>query len=100
MRPSQNDNLMTIRSLKTLLLAGLCASALVSPGHAQPLPGTAPLEMQGDITSNLVAGADRFLLRKLDESATGRAQFWHRDFSSPQSYEQSLSTNRERLAHI
>ena len=47
-----------------------------------------------------MAGADRFLLRKLDESAAGRAQFWHRDFSSPQAYVQSLSTNRQRLAHI
>jgi dienelactone hydrolase len=56
--------------------------------------------MQGDIASNIVAGADRFLLRKLDEAAAGRAQFWHRDFSSAQAYEQSLTTNRERLAHI
>jgi hypothetical protein len=59
-----------------------------------------PLEMKGDIASNLVAGADRFLLRKLDESASGRAQFWRRDFSSAQAYDQSLSTNRQRLAHI
>jgi dienelactone hydrolase len=91
---------MTPRLFKTLLLAGLGVSALVCPAQSQPLPGTAPLEMQGDIASNLVAGADRFLLRKLDESAAGRAQFWHRDFSSPPAYEQSLSTNRQRLAHI
>jgi len=56
--------------------------------------------MKGDIASNLVAGADRFLLRKLDESTAGRAQFWRRDFSSARAYEQSLSTNRQRLAHI
>ena len=56
--------------------------------------------MEGDIASNLVTGADQFLLRKLDDSVAARAQFWHRDFSSAQAYEQSLATNRQRLAHI
>ena len=41
---------------------------------AQPLSGTAALTMEGDIASHLVAGVDRFLLRKLDESAAGRAR--------------------------
>src|SRR6266850_125967 len=31
----------------------------------QPLPGTAPLTMEGDIASHLVAGVDKFLLRKI-----------------------------------
>lgn len=56
--------------------------------------------MQGDIASNLVAGVDRFLLRKIDESASKRERFWHRDYSSWQAYDQSISTNRQRLAHI
>jgi dienelactone hydrolase len=86
--------------VNSLLLAGFGAFAVVCPAQSQPLPGTAALEMEGDIASNLVAGADRFLLRKLDESAAGRAQFWHRDFSSAHAYDQSLSTNRQRLAHI
>src|SRR5579859_1899418 len=91
---------MTPRFLKSFLPGGLGAFALFSLANAQPLPGTAPLEIQGDIASNLVAGADRFLLRKLDQSVADRAQFWHRDFSSAQAYDQSLSTNRLRLAHI
>src|SRR5580698_8615616 len=91
---------MTTGFIKSLWLAGLGAFASFCPAQAQPLPGTAPLEIQGDIASNLVAGADRFLLRKLDESAAARPKFWHRDFSSAQAYEQSLSTNRQRLAHI
>ncbi len=90
--------LMTTGLLKSLLLAGLGAIALVC--HAQPLPGTAPLEMEGDIASNIVAGADRFLLRKIDESQAKRASYWHRDFSSAKAYEESISTNRERLAHV
>ena len=79
---------MTPRLSKQLLVVLLGAAALVFPAFSQPLPGTAPLEMDGDIASNLVAGADRFLLRKLDQSESGRAQYWHRDFSSAETYDQ------------
>ncbi len=85
-------------AIKSLVLVGLFATS--SDCHAQPLPGTAPLEMEGDLASNIVAGADRFLLRKIDESQAQRGQYWHRDFSSPWAYDASISTNRERLAHI
>jgi dienelactone hydrolase len=66
----------------------------------EPLAGTAPLIMAGDIASNLVAGADRFLLRQIDESLEHRAEFWKRDFSSPGNYDKSIEPNRQRLAHI
>ena len=85
---------------KSLLLTWLASSAWVCAAQVQPLAGTAPLTMEGDIASNLVAGADQFLLRKLDDSVAARAQFWRRDFSSAQAYEQSLATNQQRLAHI
>ncbi len=91
---------MQPRLAKSLLSAWLGASAWICSAQSQPLAGTAPLTMEGDIASNLVAGVDRFLLRKIDESAAGREQFWHRDFSSWQAYEQSLAANRQRLAHI
>jgi dienelactone hydrolase len=91
---------LTTRIGKLLLLIWFGASAWDCPAQGQSLAGTAPLTMQGDIASNLVAGADRFLLRKIEESTAGRAQFWRRDFSSAQAYEQSLATNRGRLAHI
>ncbi len=61
---------------------------------------TLPLEMTGDIASHLVAGADRFLLAKLEESRRDRARHWNRDFSSPGNYSRSLEPNRKRLAHI
>jgi hypothetical protein len=84
---------------KSLLLIWLSA-VWVCSAQGQPLAGTATLTMEGDIASNLVAGVDRFLLRKIDESVAGRAAFWHRDFSSWATYDQSLATNRQRLAHI
>src|SRR5215831_13544103 len=90
--------MVTTRLSKVVLLLRLGISAGWAQG--QPLPGTAPLTMEGDIASNLVAGVDRFLLRKLDESVSKREQFWHRDFSSGQAYEQSLATNRQSLARI
>ncbi|MDE2926234.1 MAG: dienelactone hydrolase family protein [Acidobacteriota bacterium] len=61
---------------------------------------TQPLEMTGDIASHLVAGADRFLLGKLENSRRTRARHWNRDFSSPGNYARSLEPNRKRLAHI
>lgn len=40
------------------------------------LPGTERLRLEGDIASELVAGADRFLLRKIAETAQARQAFW------------------------
>lgn len=85
---------------KLFVLTSLAAAGSLAAAPVEPLPGTAPLTMDGDIASNLVAGADRFLSRKLEESTAGRARFWHRDASSPQAWEQSIVTNREWLAHI
>ena len=65
-----------------------------------PLPGTKPLTMSGDIASELVAGADRFLLKQIEESAARRESHWKRDFSSPAAYQASVEPNRKRLAHI
>jgi dienelactone hydrolase len=73
---------------------------LAGTNPAQPLPGTAPLTLEGDIASHLVEGVDRFLLRKLNESTGDRARHWTRDFSSPEAYSHSLEPNRQRLAHI
>jgi dienelactone hydrolase len=92
---------LTSRKVAALLsLSWVAVSACNSQAQNQPLPGTAPLTMTGDMASNLVAGVDRFLLRKLEEAPAGRARLWQQDFSSGRAYEQSLATNRARLAHI
>jgi dienelactone hydrolase len=75
-------------------------SSIGLASEATPFPGTQPLTLQGDIASNLVAGVDRFLLRELEKSETGRAKFWKRDFSSEEAYNQSIGTNRAKLGHI
>lgn len=63
--------------MRTPLLGVLPAVLLAATAFAaEPLPGTAPLEMEGDIASQLVDGVDRFLLRKLGESAAERDRRW------------------------
>ncbi len=69
-------------------------------GLGSPLPGTKPLTMAGDLASEMVAGADRFLLKQIDESAGKRESYWKRDFSSVEAYQASVEPNRKRLAHI
>lgn len=64
------------------------------------LPGTRPLTLEGDLAAQMVAGVDKFLLRKIDESVEQRAQYWKRDFSSPEAYNKSIEPNRKRLARI
>src|SRR5881392_1562175 len=92
--------------LVTLLLAlWPCSGARLCADDAkkvepQPLPGTAALTMEGDIASHLVAGVDKFLLRKIDESVAKRERHWKRDFSSVEAYNKSIEPNRKRLAHM
>ncbi|AMV37530.1 alpha/beta hydrolase family protein [Planctomyces sp. SH-PL62] len=92
------------------ILAGLVASASAradgprpDPGYrtiGPPIAGTSLLDRPGDLADQLVAGADRFLLRMIDESKAGRASHWKRDVSSADAYAKSIEPNRRRLAHI
>jgi dienelactone hydrolase len=66
----------------------------------EPLPGTQRLEIEGDLADQMVSGIDRFLLRETQESIAKRGRFWKRDVSSPQTYHDSVTANRTRLAKI
>lgn len=92
---------MTERS--SLLIAIVCAVAVNRLGLSQEivsLPNTDPLDWTGDLAARMVDGADRFLLRKTQESVAHRLKYWNRDFSSVEAYNQSIAANRARLAHI
>jgi len=78
----------------------IAAQGICQAADPQTLPGTKPLTLEGDIASELVAGADRFLLRKLERSIAARAKHWQLDKSSAKSYQAALEPNRKRLAHI
>jgi len=83
-----------------MLICCAFASGQAVGRGAQPLPGTEPLTVTGDLADALVAGADRFLLKQLDSSTAGRARYWNRDFRSVDAYNTSVEPNRKRLAHI
>jgi len=80
----------------------LCVSPCLLGGETEEtrLPGTEPLEWQGDIAARMVAGVDQFLLAEIEKSVARRARHWNRDYSSAESYKKSIEPNRKRLAHI
>lgn len=79
------------------LVVGLTASKLVAQTS---LPGTAALSAEGDLAEQMVEGIKRYLLRETDAAVAKRARLWHRDYGSPESYNQSVAPNRERFAKI
>jgi dienelactone hydrolase len=81
-----------------LSLAVVCW--LVPAATAQPLAGTKPLTMKGDLAAQMVAGIDKYLIRELAASVEKRKQYWKPDYSSPAAYTKSIQPNRERLKKI
>ncbi|MBN2311178.1 MAG: dienelactone hydrolase family protein, partial [Candidatus Hydrogenedentes bacterium] len=80
-----------------VLIAALGAG---KPAGAQALTGTAPLTEDEALGPAMVAGIDRYLMRALEDSITGRAALWRRDLSSHAAYTASVQVNRERFARI
>ncbi len=78
----------------------LVSAGLVLAQPAAPLPGTAPLTATGDLSAQMVEGIDRWLMHETARTATNRARYWPRDFSSPAAYEKSVEPNRERLRRM
>ena len=90
-----------VAALTILLLAGAAPGDEPRPvKDGEPLAGTRPLTMEGDIASHLVDGVDRFLLGEIEKAAGRRARHWKRDVSSPEAYEKSIEPNRQRLARM
>lgn len=84
----------------SLALAAAILS-LVAPssitGQPARLPNTAPLELPGDLSAQMIAGIDTFLLRDLDAAVANRASHWQRDLTSPAAYARSVQANRDRF---
>ena len=78
------------------------AAAQTPPASAEMalFPNAKPLTMEGDIASKLVAGVDRFLLKKIAESETSRPRSWQYRFASVESFQESIEPKRKRLAAI
>jgi dienelactone hydrolase len=78
------------------------AAAIAAPTHAQAdvLPGTQPLDWDGDLSVRMMDGAHRFVDRKIAQSVPGRAKYWKRDASSRDAYQKSVEPNRARFRKI
>src|SRR4051794_12195241 len=77
----------------TLFLLRVCAAS----ADESPLAGTSLLDTSSDLSTQMVAGIDRFLMGEIDRSINERPKLWHRDFSSPTAYDQSVQINREHF---
>ena len=78
----------------------LALSFLAGELHAATLPNTRPLTLDGDLSVQMVAGIDRFLMRETTAAAKLRADFWKRDYRTPKSYVASIQKNRKRFRTI
>src|ERR1051325_9988531 len=83
-----------------MALATLLATLVTPLFAADTLPGTQSLTLTGDLSAQMVAGIDRFLDRELEASVAKRAEFWKRDFTSPDAYEKSAAPNREHMPKL
>jgi dienelactone hydrolase len=84
---------MTYRYLVVVLIARAAAAQ-------SPLPGTALLTGHGDLAAEMVSGINDYLAGQSATSLAQRASYWHRDFSSSETYAGSIEPNRSHLARI
>ena len=83
------------------MVAGAWLGMSIGLGQSPaPLAGTVPLLVAGDISTQMVAGIDKFLTRETEKAATQRGNLWQRDFKSPEAYEKSIATNRQHLRKL
>src|SRR5438477_10233937 len=79
----------------------LIAIPVLAVERLETLPQTKPLDWEeSDLSSRLMDGAHRFIERQIAESVAKRAQFWSRDFTSPEAYTKSIQPNRARFQTI
>lgn len=84
-------------------LAGFLLFLSVAGGAApaaEPLPGTKPLDWEGDLAAKMIDGLHAYLDRAIADSVQKRQEKWKPDYSSPAAYLRSVEPNRQRLKTI
>ncbi len=84
--------MFSLRALRVPLFA----IASFSLGR-EPLPGTQPLNAEGDLSAKMVEGIHRWLAGETDRAVTARAEKWKLDGSSADAWEKSLTPKRKML---
>lgn len=82
------------------LTVWLCFPRVLPAEVPTTLPGMAPLTQEGNLSEQMHLAALAGMEGRIADSLRTRAQYWHRDFASPQAYELSIHDNRERLRKI
>lgn len=84
-------------SLSWALVLSLAAASVGPAAEPKTLPGTAPLEIEGDVPARMRSGIDAFANRLTEESVARRGAKWQRNLSSREIYERSVDSNRARF---
>src|SRR5689334_16333271 len=86
--------------MRRLVLLAIVPSVLLVPCVpclAEPLPGTQPLDDKDDLTTKMVAGIDKYLMRATDAALAGRPPAWKGSAPSPAEFEKSIEPLRQQL---
>lgn len=62
--------------------------------------GAQPLQLKGDVASEMISGIDKFLLRETLRARTNRSQYWNINTTSEHAYLTSVQGNRNRLKEV
>jgi dienelactone hydrolase len=81
-------------------LAALATLASATTLHADPLPGTQPLEATGDLSAKMVAGIDKWLERETSNAREERARTWQAAAKDPSQWETFTKARRGELLRI
>ena len=87
-----------IADYRSVPFVALCVSFwLAGASSAASLPTTQPLERGGDLSLQVLAAVDQFLLREIAKSRELRRKRWSWDYSSRKAYLSSIKENRDRF---
>lgn len=88
---------MAIVACSFSVAASLLFSSAQCQSLGEPLSGTSQLELQGDIASELVNRADRFLLKQTSQSVSVRERRWGKEAAEAENIESFLEVKRQLL---
>jgi dienelactone hydrolase len=91
---------MTSKYTRTSWLALILCGVFAVLAPAQPLAGTEALTTESDLAAEMVAGIDRYLMRRIATAPERRQQYWKPDYSSREAYGKSVEERRGRFRAI
>jgi len=91
---------MKFRPILTFVFTWIIAVTAFAGDVPKVLPNTAPLTLEEPLDEVMVAGINRFALRKIEASKTSRSLKWKYSYDSVAAYEKSVADNRTRFGEI